>query len=333
MNNICNYLTENELHTYITTSKENDKYNNLLDLFTDKLDEKYGANTGAKVYTYLSRITQYGNHYGESESLEAILKKQKVLETKIEKIKNDTNLSEERRNNLLKSYNTILNMNIEYYNNLKEKGNETKVEDGFKYLPSNDSNGKQYMKKVVKYKDQQKEELSKFSDFTLNLIKKDFNNISSKQDAQKALVNWNLYKTTCLPTGNGSLGHEKRSSWEAPIQLTSDKAKEVQALLFQKCKETGLLNGNINKKIFNAVLDANINDIQNVKIIRHNHKNKTKKDLYVIDKYAINTLSYSKYDNRYTLENVNEYSDKIVTNLKGEKFDFTNNIKEVALEH
>ncbi len=320
MNNICNYLTDSALHTYITTPKENDKYDNLFHLFKDKLDEKYGDNTGAKVYTYLANICKYDTHYGECESLEKNLNKQKILAKKINKATNSQNISEEKRNNLLKTYNTMLNMNIEYYNSLKEKGNVSKVADGTKRLPFNNS-------EITKYKYQQEEELSEFNDFVLSLISKDFSNISTKEDAQKALVNWNLYKTTCLPSSKGFLISNNLKS-EIPLQLASDKAKEVQTLLFKKCKETGLFNDNVNKKIFNAVLDANINDIKNVKIIKNNNKNK----LYVIDKYAINTLSYSKNANLYNLNDVEEYSSKIANNLKGEKFDFTNSSKEIAIE-
>lgn len=105
------------------------------------------------------------------------------------------------------------------------------------------------------------------------------------------------------------------------------KAKEVQDLLFAKCKETELLNKNIDKEIFTAVLDANINDILDVTIVKQKNK------LVVMDKYAINTLiekphnkskesKIKEYNKNYTLKSVRNYSKEFVKNIKGKYIDF-----------
>lgn len=193
--NIDDYGTEYPVDYYIyntTNFLSNGKFEewktgkingNLYDVVFNPLDGKYGDGTGVKLYTLVANICKYGVQYGKCESLEKNKEKQSYIKTEIEKIRNDDKISEENKKKQIAKLNIYMECNKSYYTNLAK-------------------NGSKFKKEIVN------KELKELSKFALSLIEKDINKISTLKDAQQALINWNLYKTTSMISKDNKKGYE-----------------------------------------------------------------------------------------------------------------------------
>ncbi len=292
----CNFITKGEVEKWIDIKYEEDT--TLYDVLSNSLDERHGKGTGAQLYTLIANITKYGDQYSECESLEENKKKQLFVKQNIQELKNNNEISKIEKEIQLEKLNNILKCNQEYYKSLQENGNN-RLKNG---------------------KNVQGEEIEKFNEFVLGLIEKDFNQISNKNEAKQALIDWNLYRVTCMVKQHGTIYDENRTEIATKNYLS--KAKQVQDLLFEKCKETKLLDEKINKGIFIAVLDSNINDISNVKIVGQKNK------LVVMDQYAINTL-IKKQDKTYALEAWGSNTKEFAKDIKGKYMSFFEEEREL----
>lgn len=307
---IANFLSRGKVEQWKRGKIKGDLYK----LLSSSLDSKYGDGTGAKLYTFLANVCKYSRQYGKCESLEENNEKQSYIKTKIEKIKNDDKISKEDKDKQISELNIYMECNKNYCKSLVENGSK-RINNG---------------KKVAN------EELRELNEFALDLIERDINEISTLKDAEQALINWNLYKATCM------ISKDNKRGCEVSTKDYIHKAKQVQNLLFEKCKETKLLNEKVDKGIFTSVLDSNINDISNVTIVKQKNK------LVVMDQYAINTLreepnnsllgviedkdknidensKKNKIKNKeknYTLESVGNYAKEFAQEIKGEYIDF-----------
>lgn len=323
MYSICGFFTNGKVEGW-----EQGKYEstNLYKILKESLDEKYGKKTAAKLYTMLANMSRFGTQYGKNESLEENKEKQSNIEKRIQEIREDEELTESEKNETIENLNIMLEMNKDYYKNLEEKGNKP------------NKNGESILNL----------EMKELSEFALGLLEKDFNKITTKEEAKKELIKWNEYKATCMVKKNGM---REETDSEIDIKDALPKAKKVQDLLFEKCKEVKLLNENIDKGIFTAVLDSNINDISNVAIVKQKNK------LIVMDQYAINALR-GKNDNScivkesgkksektdkinnsenqftsYELESVGNYTKEFAQDIKGKRISLIEQEKETSLEH
>ena len=306
-----NFFTEGKTEKLLKGELEEETF--LYDILSENLDKE----DCIKFYTLIANVCRFGSNkmYGIGETLKENEERQQNIINKIEETRVDESLSQSEKDNIIEQLNCYLKCNKEYYNNLKENGNSVSKE------------GKSILN----------EDLKQLNKLGLELLKRDFNKISSRKDAQKALVNWNLYKKTCV-----IMKPLKDREMEDNTRNYVPKVKEVQDFLFKKCKETKLLKEDIGKEIFTAVLDSDINDISNVTIVKQKNK------LVVMDQYAINTLKEEPNNNllgaiedkgknideksnknkvknkekNYTLVSVGNYAKEFAQEIKGEHMDF-----------